>query len=258
MLGIFDSGLGGLTVAREVRRRLPDVGIVYFGDTARTPYGTKSRPLVTRFAIEDAEFLRSNGANAVIIACNTASVSAAAIRRALDVPVFDVIAPAVAEAAQGKGRIVVIGTSATISSGAYQRRLAIAAPGRKAMAVACPLFVPLVEEGWSADPVCVTIARTYLRRLRLRSEDSLILGCTHFPFLLSAIREVVGKEVRIVDSAKAAVGAFIARLDADRGLAASVRRCGPDRFFVSDLPGRSREIASRWMGRPTRLVRVGP
>jgi glutamate racemase len=253
MLGIFDSGLGGLTVVKEVLRRLPGVRIIYFGDTARTPYGTKSKEVVTRYALEDAAFLRAHGAKAIVVACNTASTQAIdALRRESDLPVFDVVAPAVRAASSGT-RIGVIGTRGTVGSGAYQRLLADAAPVAEVTALACPMFVPLIEEGWAGTPEAAAIARTTLRPLRLRRLDTLILGCTHYPFLRPAIRRAVGSDVRLVDPAREAVLELVRALKADPSLSRALRARGGHRFFVSDKTPHFAAIASRWLGRPVRL-----
>lgn len=254
MLGIFDSGLGGLTVVREVLRRLPGVGVVYFGDTARMPYGTKSGRVVTRYAIQDAEFLRRRGAKAIVVACNTASSHAiAALRRQFRIPIFDVITPAVAAASHAGERIGVIGTRGTTLSGVYPRLLAKVAPDATVAAQACPLFVPLVEEGWARTPEAAMIARTSLHPLRLRRLDTLILGCTHYPFLRSAIRRAIGPGVRLIDPAAETVNHLERMLAADPGLMASLRSRKQPRFFVSDRTPHFAKIAAEWLGRPVRL-----
>ena len=254
MIGIFDSGLGGLTVVREVFRQLPGYDTVYLGDTARMPYGNKSARIVTSYAIEDARFLVRKGAKVIVVACNTASALAIrALREKIQVPVIEVVTPAVAGA---HGRVGVIGTRATVRSGVYERRLASARPGLRVAAQECPLFVPLVEEGIVSGPVASAIARTYLRKVRSRGIDTLILGCTHYPFLRPTIRRIMGPRVTLIDPAREAVAELRGLIGADEKLAASLPRKGSHRFFVTDLTANFRDIASRWLGRPVRLAEV--
>ncbi|MEE8525167.1 MAG: glutamate racemase [Thermoanaerobaculia bacterium] len=202
-IGVFDSGIGGLTVVAALMRRLPGESILYLGDTARLPYGSKSAQTVARYAHRNIDFLRSRGVKAVIIACNTASALAG---EALDgpVPVWGVIEPgAEAAIASSAGhRIGVIATAATIRSDAYGRAIRRLDPGAEVLGHACPLFVPLVEEGWGDDPVTVLVARRYLEPLLASGIDCLVLGCTHYPVLVPVLRRIVGEDVAIVDSAE--------------------------------------------------------
>lgn len=251
MIGVFDSGLGGLTVVRELFRQLPGYDITYFGDTARLPYGTKGPDVIRRFAAQDADFLLDRGAKAIIIACNTvSSLAVDAVReRAKDVPVFEVITPAVV-AASGltKGKVGVIGTRGTVASGIHAREMAVAAPGVKVFAQACPLFVPFVEEGWLRRPETASIANEYLRPLRLRRIDTLILGCTHYPFLKPVIAKAA-PGARLIDPARETVAAFARHLDAHPELRARLRKGDRHRFYVSDRTSHFAAIASRWLGR---------
>lgn len=258
MIGVFDSGLGGLTVVKELFRQLPGRDILYFGDTARTPYGTKGRDVVRRFAVQDAEFLTAHGAKAIIIACNTVSAQAVdEVRRAVDVPVFEVVSPAVARAAKvTKGRVGVIGTRGTVKSGVYAEKMRIAAPDVEIFAESCPLFVPLVEEGWLRKPETATIAKTYLRPLRLRRIDTLILGCTHYPFLKPYIARAVGSGVKLVDPARETVAAFAQHLAAHPELDDVLPKNDRHRFFASDRTDHFAAIASRWLGRPIILEKA--
>lgn len=206
MLGIFDSGIGGLTVVKELLKRHPDASFVYLGDAARMPYGNKSPDTIIEYALEDAAFLAARGATAIVIACNTASSYAADILRAKysGIPVFDVIQPAVDAAVAMPVKCVgVIGTKATIASNVYETRLRAANPELRAVSAACPLFVPLVEEGWIDRPETEMIARAYLAPLLEKNIESLILGCTHYPLLFKVIRKVVGDSVSILDSPSA-------------------------------------------------------
>lgn len=251
MIGVFDSGLGGLTVAREIERQLPGRGIIYFGDTARTPYGTKSKSVVSAFAVQDAEFLVCHGAKVIVVACNTASALAMeAIRKRIRVPIFEVVTPAVAKAAAiTGGRIGVIGTRATIKSGIYEREMRKLLPKVRVSAVACPMFVPLVEEGMLEHPATRAIANDYLRPLRSQHIDTLILGCTHYPFLRPTISKAIGAKVELVDPAKETAAALkyylVAHPDLDRRLRRDQRR----RFYVSDRTEHFAAIASKWLGR---------
>ncbi|WP_461829867.1 glutamate racemase [Aquifex sp.] len=202
-IGIFDSGVGGLTVLKAVRKHYPKVDIVYLGDTARVPYGTKSRETVIRYSLECAEFLREKGVELLVVACNTASSCALDIlREKFDFPVFGVIEPGVREAVKRtKNRKVgVIGTTATIKSGAYQEFLKLL--GNEVVAKACPLFVPLVEEGILDGEIARKIVEYYLSELKSSGIDTLILGCTHYPLLKPVIKEFLG-EVEVIDSSEA-------------------------------------------------------
>ncbi len=255
MIGIFDSGLGGLTVVKEVFRQLPGYGVVYFGDTARMPYGNKSRKMVTRYALQDAEFLISKGAKVIVIACNTASALAfGALRRKLKVPVIEVVTPAVEKAAAAGGRrIGVIGTRGTVRSGVYESKMRLAAPRADVIPQACPLFVPLVEEGWARRPETVSIAKNYLRPLSLRRIDSLILGCTHYPFLKPVIRRVVGPRVQLIDPAHETVKRLKELIGSRPDLSAGLRRTTRHHFYVSDLTGQFAALARHWLGNDIKL-----
>src|SRR5580765_4763213 len=204
-IGIFDSGIGGLTVAREIRRVMPEEDLIYLGDTARVPYGTKSPSTVVRFACEDTSFLLQQNVKAVVVACNTCSAWALPmLEKRYEVPVFGVILPGVRAALEKtrSQRIGIIGTSATIRSKAYSTGILARCDTAQTFAHACPLLVPLVEEGWTNHPLTRSILREYLGPMRRHQIDTLILGCTHYPLLKTAIRSVVGKKVALVDSAQ--------------------------------------------------------
>ncbi len=202
-IGVFDSGVGGLTVLQALRRRLPAENFLYLGDTARLPYGSKSATTVQRYALNAAAHLAGHGVKLLVVACNTASSYALhELEEASPVPVVGVVGPGVrAAVATGVRRIGVIGTEGTIRSGAYQGALALAAPEAAVEATPCPLFVPLAEEGWGDHPVTDQIAEHYLRPLLGWGADALILGCTHYPLLVPSLRRVVGRDVILVDSA---------------------------------------------------------
>jgi glutamate racemase len=259
-IGIFDSGIGGLTVVRQVHRMLPDEDIVYLGDTARVPYGTKSPETVVRFACEDTEFLAQRRVKAVVVACNTASAWALpTLHRRFDLPVFGVIEPGAAMALRRtrNRRIGVIGTSATIRSGAYSRIIHVLDAGAKVFARACPLLVPLVEEGWTNRPETRSILRDYLSPLLRCGIDTLVLGCTHYPLLKPAIRSIVGKDVALVDSAESCAEFLRIDLSERKLLFIGRRRTGTIRPFVTDDVGRFEWLSRRFLGaeiqRPRRV-----
>lgn len=237
-IGVFDSGIGGLTVVRRIVDLLPNESILYFGDTARVPYGPKSADTVRRYAHEAASFLLSRGVKLIVIACNTVSAHAmTALRSTLPVPVLGVVEPgarAAVRATQSR-RIGVIGTAGTIASGAYDLAVRRKLPEARVYAQSCPLFVPFVEEGWVEHPSARLVAAEYLRPLQEMDVDVLILGCTHYPALRELIADVMGPGVTLVDSAEEAAKDVRACLD-DRGLAA--RRSGSPSY---SSPGR-REV----------------
>ncbi len=208
MIGLFDSGVGGLTVVRELLKKFPDVDFVYLGDTARYPYGNKSKETMERYAVEDAKFVIDRGAELVIVACNTASSLAMDKLRATypDTPFLGVIKPAATLAVkQSKTSVGVVGTRATVGSGIYEEVIKELNPKLKVMQKACPLFVPLVEEGMIDDQITKMMVRRYLMPLRQKNVESLILGCTHYPFLQSLIERFMGKKVKVINSAEAVV-----------------------------------------------------
>ncbi|MFW6133566.1 MAG: glutamate racemase [Planctomycetota bacterium] len=246
-IGVFDSGLGGLTVVRELRRRLAGEDIVYLGDSARVPYGIKSLATVRRFAREDAGFLLRFDPKLIVVACNTASAAAVeTLERTLPVPVVDVIRPGAAAALTATdGRIGVIGTQATIDSGAYQGALGEADPSRAVLVAACPLLVPIVEEGRSEDdPIVLHVLGDYLRDMQRFRPGALILGCTHYPLLARAIGKLMGPAVALVSSAAAAAEEVRRRLDADGRTGGS----GSLRCYTTDNARRFAELGRRFGG----------
>lgn len=256
MIGVFDSGIGGLTVVRALKQRLGIYDIVYFGDTARTPYGTKSPQTVTQYALEDAAFLLKKGARILVIGCNTASsVATDVLRSRFDVPVFEVISPAVeAVVARPESRRVgIIGTRATVVSGAYQEKITQRRPELKVFAAACPLLVPLVEEGWLKKPETRKIVKKYLLPLKTRQIDTLILGCTHYPLLKEIIQTKIGKRVTVIDSSEALAVAVEAFLDDNPDLRDRLEKTGNNHFFVSDLTPHMQHLASRILRTADRL-----
>jgi glutamate racemase len=253
-IGVFDSGMGGLTVARQLHLALPKEDLVYLGDTARVPYGTKSPSTVVRFSCEDTQFLLQQNVKAVVVACNTASAWALpTLEKTFDVPIFGVILPGIRAALDltTRQRVGVIGTGATIRSKAYSTGLLARSDTVKVFARACPLLVPLVEEGWTAHRVTREILREYLAPLCRHRVDTLILGCTHYPLLKSAIRAVMGPRVKLVDSAESCARYVKERLEHLQLLTRTRRRRGVIQPFVTDEPDRFGEIARRFLGCPT-------
>lgn len=256
-IGVFDSGVGGLTVLRALKRRLPGERLVYFGDSAHVPYGSKSREAVTAFSRTISRYLVGEGVKMVVVACNTASAMALqALRRELPVPVVGVIEPGARAAARlaRKGRVGVIGTEGTVSSHAYREALRGIDPGVSVEETACPLFVPLVEEGWWKGRITRAVAERYLAPLRRRRLDALILGCTHYPLLKGVLRQIVGKDVVLVDSAEE-TALEVARILDREGLRRVGRR-GMYRFIASDAPERFRVVARRLLGMAVPRVEV--
>jgi len=256
MIGVFDSGIGGLTVVQAIMTRFPEYDILYFGDTARTPYGSKSPSTVIKYAVENTEFLLTQGARAVVLACNTASsVAADILRRRYDIPIFEVISPAVEAAVRvsRQGRIGVIGTRATIASGAYEALIKARRPESRIFAQACPLLVPLVEEGWLKKPETRMIVKDYLRPLKSRQIDTLILGCTHYPLLADLIQSKIGRRVRVIDSSTGVVDSIQAMLEQDPGWHRQLRREGRCRLVVSDVTARFESIARAVLKRRIQL-----
>jgi glutamate racemase len=248
-IGIFDSGVGGLTVVHALLAALPAEHLIYLGDTGRYPYGTKSAETVTRYSVENADFLAGRGIKLLVVACNTASaVALPTLESRYDVPVVGVITPG-ARAAVAKTRnrrVGVIATEGTIASGAYQRALRTLDSGLEIYTRACPLLVPLAEEGWVDGDVPRSVVETYLGSLRRSGIDTLVLGCTHYPLLAKAIGAYLGPEVQLVDSATETALEVKAAL-ATHGLAAK-RGPGGTSFFVTDAPDRFVKIGSRFLG----------
>ena len=253
-IGIFDSGVGGLTVLQAVRRLLPHENLIYLGDTARVPYGTKSRVTVERYAVEDAAFLIEKGVKLVVVACNTASaMSRERLRREFATQFLTVLGPGARAAARAthNGRIGVIATEATIESGAYEQGIREAA-GERSVEIysqACPLFVSLVEEGEVDSPIARLVAEKYLARLREQQIDTLVLGCTHYPLLKPVLAEVMGPTVTLVDSAEA-VAVEVEHLLQEQSWLNPQSVRGAAEFYVTDAAQRFHRIAARFLGEP--------
>ena len=248
-IGVFDSGIGGLTVVHELRRQLPAERLIYFGDTARVPYGPKSPETVRRYSTEIVEWLVAEGVKAVVVACNTATAHALPqLRERFHVPVIGVIEPGAraAVASAPNGRIGVIGTTGTVASGAYERAIRALRADAEVHSQACPLFVPLVEEGWTFGEATRLIAREYLAPLASEGEGSLVLGCTHYPLLKPVIAEIMGSNVRLIDSAEETAAATREALGAADLLATS--GSGGARYVASDAPDQFLRIGQRFLG----------
>lgn len=251
-IGIFDSGVGGLTVVKRVMALQPNESIVYFGDTARVPYGTKSNSTVIEYALQDSAFLLHKGVKVLVVACNTvSSVAMSELRNEFNVPVISMIEPGV-EMALNKtqnGKVGVIGTNATITNKAYSSELKRIEPGIEVIEKACPLFVPLAEEGWTYHLATKLIAEEYLKEVIDFGVDTLILGCTHYPILTDIIQEVMGDGVNLIDSGTAA--SYVVRdYLTDNNLLADDDHKHTHDFYISDVPRKFKDIAERFMGRP--------
>jgi glutamate racemase len=256
-IGVFDSGLGGLTVAHAIMRQLPSESLVYFGDTARVPYGPKSPETVRRYSHEIASYLLEQGVKALVVACNTATAHALPmLRDELDVPVIGVVEPGARAAVRASrtGHIGVIATNGTIKSGAYVRAIHAEAPDARVTALACPLFVPLVEEGWTDHEATRAIAREYLAPFMDDEVDTLVLGCTHYPLLKPLIAQIVGPDVRLIDSAEETA------LDTQRMLAESALAAangeGSYRFVASDDKEQFLSLGQRFFGDTIESVEI--
>ena len=252
-IGVFDSGIGGLTVVRELMRQLPRERVIYFGDTARVPYGPKSPDTVRRYSHEIAAFLTSQNVKAIVVACNTATAHALPeLQRAHAIPVIGVVEPGAraAVAATRRGELGVIGTAGTIGSGAYERAIRAIAPNVGIVARACPLFVPLVEEGWLNTEATRLIAREYLGPLRTAGIDTLVLGCTHYPLIKPLLAHILGPDVALIDSAHE-TAAETARVLQVRGLLNEATPPGgrlTHRFIASDAADHFLRLGQRFLG----------
>jgi glutamate racemase len=256
-IGVFDSGLGGLTVVKELIRLLPNEKIVYFGDTARVPYGTKSAETIIRYAREIVRVLLKHKVKMVVVACNTASSLALdVLKKEFDLPVLGVIEPGVRKAIDvtRNKKVGIIATSSTVKSGKYAKKIVQLNKNIVVTSQACPLFVPLVEEGWFDHAVTYQVARQYLADMKKKKVDTLILGCTHYPLLKGVLHHVMGDSVQLVDSARE-VALQVKELLAGTGLLRT--RLGHCRhmFIVSDEPEQFRRLSSQFLGESVKNVR---
>jgi|ERR1035437_1020802 glutamate racemase len=268
-IGIFDSGVGGLTVYRALHDRLPNERFVYLGDTARVPYGTKSLATVERYAIENSQFLASRGIKMLVVACNTASALALPrIREKIGIDVVGVIGPGGRKAVEltrliQRPKIGVIATEATVASNAYLHAIERTAASVEVLQTACPLFVPLAEEGWTAETETRSIAAKYLADMKVFAPDVLVLGCTHYPILRSVIQQTVGENVKLVDSGEA-TAEEVEQLLLSKNLASDGNGSGErllcddlDHFYVTDAADRFARVAERFLGTtPSKLEAI--
>jgi glutamate racemase len=261
-IGIFDSGVGGLTVYRALHNRLPNEHFIYLGDTARVPYGTKSLATVERYAIENSQFLAARGIKLLVVACNTASALALPkIRAKIGLDVVGVIGPGARKAVEitkdkTNPRIAVIATEATVASNAYAASIRQASDRAEVIQTACPLFVPLAEENWTREPETFSIAKKYLREIIEFQPESLVLGCTHYPILREVIQQTVGARVTLIDSGEACAEE-VEKLLQTKGLANPNKVTGErklcddlDHFYVTDAAERFARVAERFLGSP--------
>jgi len=256
-IGVFDSGIGGLTVVKELFKKLPDEDIVYFGDTARVPYGIKSKHTIVKFSLENILFLLKQDVKTIVVACNTSSsIALPVIKRHFKIPIIGVISPGVKEAiyATRNKRIGVIATKATIYSGAYERQIKRLDSTIKVFNQACPLLVPLAEEGWAHQKATYDIASCYLKPLKKSKIDTLILGCTHYPLLKNVFKDILGRSVRLIDSAHQVANETREVLTGE-GLLNNKRRRPRYLFYVSDELQQFRKLAKNFLGKDIKNVR---
>ncbi len=255
-IGVFDSGIGGLTVVKRIASVLPKEDIIYFGDTARVPYGSKSNKTVIEYGIQDARFLIKKNVKAIVVACNTvSSIALDDIRKNFNLPVIGVIEPGayLAVKENKNGRIGVIGTRSTVNNKAYSNEIRKINNSIEVFEKECPLFVPLAEEGWIKHKATYDIAEEYLKDLREMNIDTLVLGCTHYPILSEVIQNVIGKNIKLIDSGIAA--AEVVKNELDRiGLCTNKNSLGNLEFFVSDIPTKFKEVAELFLGREINSV----
>ncbi len=268
MIGIFDSGVGGMTVARKIEQVCPQFPLLYFGDVAHTPYGSKSSDTIIGYSRRNTDFLLNQGAQVIVVACNSAAATSVDVLRAkYSVPIIDVITATSSKAAAGtlNGRIGIIGTLATIQSGIYEKQIKRVAPDYRIYGQACPLLVPLIEEGWLNKRETKMILRRYLHPLRQHQIDTLILGCTHYPLLTHLIREKIGKKVQLIDSSIETARHLKSFLDNSPEITSNIKgkfngyqphRLENNRFFVSDSTPPLQKLADGIFGRKINLIKT--
>lgn len=249
-IGIFDSGIGGLTVLKEIVAKLPDENIIYLGDTARVPYGIRSAETVTRYSFENTQFLLAQEIKMLVVACNTASaISLEAVKKEFPLPIIGVLDPGARAAVRTtrSRKVGVIGTEATIRSGAYEKAIKKLAPDVHVHSLACPLFVPLAEEGWTDNDVAELVARKYLASFQDTGIDTLVLGCTHYPLLKTVINKVIGPGIALIDSATETAKEVADVLEKlkwrGNGIGEGIRK-----YYVTDTPARFEQIGKRFLG----------
>ncbi|MBI5872957.1 MAG: glutamate racemase [Candidatus Omnitrophica bacterium] len=256
-VGIFDSGIGGLTVVKEIIKLLPHENLVYFGDTARVPYGIKSKETIIKFSLENTLFLLQQDVKMIVVACNTSSsLALPVIRRHFKIPIIGVIMPGAKEAvyATKNKKVGVIGTRATINSGAYEEEIKRLDSSIRVFSQACPMFVPIVEEGWINDTITTKVAQKYLSGLKAKDIDTLILGCTHYPLLKNRIQEVMGRSVKLIDSAEQ-VAVEVKQVLSQEGLLNNDRTRPSREYFVSDEVAIFKNVAKSFLGSDLKEVK---
>lgn len=257
-IGVFDSGIGGLTVARALFEILPNEDIIYLGDTARLPYGTKSKETVILYSIECLKFLLSKKVKMVVVACNTASsVAVPFLQKITKLPVIGVIIPGAESAAMKTKnyKVGVIGTRGTVNSKSYQNQIKKVNKNIKVFSQACSLFVQLAEDGWTDNKIAELTAKEYLKDLKNEGVDTLILGCTHYPILKKTIRKVVGSNIKLIDSGEEAAKE-VKNILSQKNLLTSQKKKGEHKFFVTDFPNNFHQIAERFLGKKIKNVKL--
>ncbi len=255
-IGIFDSGIGGLTVYKAIKHRMPNEKIIYLGDTARVPYGTKSKDTIIKFSLQNAKFLLEKDVKIIVVACNTSSSYALpSLQKEFSIPIVGVIEPGSEAAVKcSKSKVGVIGTNATISSKAYETSIKNKNSELKIISTPCPLFVPLVEEGWIDNEVTELIAKEYLEPLKQNGIDSLVLGCTHYPVLKEVIKKVMGNNVKIIDSAST-VSEKVFDILTNFGWLNNNKKKHEDEFYVTDSPERFKKVGEYFLGKKINQVK---
>lgn len=250
-IGVFDSGIGGLTVVKRLSSTLPNESIIYFGDTARVPYGSKSNSTVIEYSIQDTKFLLQKNIKALVVACNTASsIAIPDLKKKFDIPIIGMIEPGSRMAlkkSQSK-KIGVIGTRATVSNLAYSKEIKKINSSAQVIEKPCPLFVPLAEEGWINHKATYEVAEEYLKELREEKIDTLVLGCTHYPILSEVIRKVIGSKVTLIDSGIASSEVIKSELE-KLDLLSDSKKTGVQEYYVSDIPAKFKEVAELFLGK---------
>ncbi|QCX33408.1 glutamate racemase [Caloramator sp. E03] len=258
-VGVFDSGIGGLTVVKEIMKILPNEDIIYFGDTARVPYGSKSTETITKFSFQNTRFLMSMNVKAIVVACNTASaLSLEKLQDEFKIPIIGVIEPGANMAVKATltNRIGIIGTEGTIGSRAYEKAIKKLKPEAELFAYPCPLFVPIVEEGWAQTEVSLLVAKEYLKPLRQLNIDTLVMGCTHYPLLTNVVSEVMGKSVKLINPAEATAAKLKEILYANN-LQNNINKEGNYKYYVSDNPGRFSTVGGRFLNSDiTEIIKI--
>lgn len=250
-IGVFDSGIGGLTVVKEIMDILPSEHIVYFGDTARVPYGNKSKDTIEKFSIQICKFLETKDVKAIIIACNTASAYALkGVRDRFNIPIFGVITPGAKVAINNtrNNRVGIIGTEGTVSSGAYSKKINEIKKGIQIFSTSCPLFVPIVEEGWSEKEASYMIAKEYLEYMKKSKVDTLVMGCTHYPLLNNVVQNIMGDKVKLVNPARETAFELKETLET-LNIANAKDKKGSYNFYVSDNPKRFVKVGETFLNR---------